>query len=263
LHQPFRDAARQLNRRCADFFLRLGLSGVREKARLGRHLLRRGSDAHISWRRVTGWRDAMVDDEWLNGVLLLLGVGRWSRGARQQVARLLAHHHLAVRRGEHRQQADFQLGATDAVPGNPDAVRSSEFRRAEMRGELLRREDELAIRLAAIPARRGVVEAVDHQLPFDGDGLIFLIVKIEAAAEAAHARLAWQVQHGGRPKRDDARWRLILILLLGLGIGIPKLLPALAKRPAFGANRQRAVPGRAQQHGDQQIAKRVFHDSHP
>ncbi|WP_202921592.1 hypothetical protein [Anatilimnocola aggregata] len=49
----------------------------------------------------------MIDYDRLDLALLYLGIGRWCRSARQQVARLLTHDHLPTAGGEDRQQADF------------------------------------------------------------------------------------------------------------------------------------------------------------
>lgn len=216
----------------------------------------------IIGRCITGRRHAVIDDEWLHGALLYLRIGLRSRGAGEQRARLLAHHHLAVRRAKDRQQADLELRPADAVPGNPDAVRSADFRGAVMCRQLLRREDKLSIGLAIFP-HDGVVEAIDDELPFDRHGLIFLVVEIQPAAEAAHARLARHVVHRRRPQRDNPRRRLIEILFLLLGIGIPEFLPALADRPALGLGRCRAGQRHSTKQHDQQIAQRAFHFSHP
>lgn len=133
---------------------------------------------------------------------------------------MFAHYHLAVVGREDRQQADLELRAADGIPGNPDAVRSAKFRRAEMRSQLLRCKDEFAIGFAAVGTLRGIIKAIDRELPFDGNGLIFRVVKVESPTIPAGRGFARHVVHRWRPERDHARRRLIVGLLI-LGIRIP------------------------------------------
>lgn len=263
LNQPFGHAAGDLNGCGPNVFLRRGLRCMRVETLLGGHALRGDAiHAQIIGRGVTRRSHAMIDDERLHHILLLLRVRGRSRGARQQVARLFAHHHLAVGGREHGQQTDFDLRTTDGVPGNPDAVRRAELGRAEVRCELLRGEDKLVIGFAAVGPRRGIVEAVDGELAFDGHGLIFVVVKVESSTKAAGRRFARRVVHGRGPERDHARRRLIVGFLI-LGIRIPKLLPTLGERPAFCSRHGRRGAREADDHGEQQDGERCFHDSHP
>jgi hypothetical protein len=193
LNQPFGDSPRELNRRDANVFTRRGLRRMGIDAWFGSHAW---LSARVIRRSKAGRRNAMIDDDRLHGILLHLRIWRQRGCARQQIARLFADNHLTFGGGEDGHQADFQLRPTDAIPRNPDAVGSTEFGGAEMAAELCAREHKLAIRLTAtIGLLSRVVVAIDNQLPFDGDGLILLVVKVQATAEASSWRLAGRVEH--------------------------------------------------------------------
>lgn len=173
---------------------------------------------------------------------------------------MFADNHLTRAGCEHRHQADFELLPTHCIPGNPDAVRSAEFGRAEVRAELRGGENEFAIGLPIRLLQR-IVVAIDDQLPFDGNGLIFLIVKVEPPTEAAGWRFAGGVVHRGRPERDHARRDLERLFLLRLRLGIEQLLQPAGHRPAFGRTE---VDAPCQSHqGEHCDAKRDLHGSHP
>lgn len=206
----------------------------------------------------------MIDDDRLDLAPLLLHSGGLCRGARQQVLRLFAHHQLPLGGGEDGEQADFQLRTAHGIPGNPDAIRSTELTGAEVVAQLLLGEDKLAIGFARISPRDRVVESIYHELSFDRNRLVFVVVEIDPAAKAARRGRARRAVHRWRPKSDDARWRLKDFLLF-FGIRVPEFVPTLTHRPAF-RERGAGGPTANQQTGDgnqRQIAKRVVHVSVP
>jgi len=71
-------------------------------------------------------------------------------------------------------------------------------------GELLRSETKLAIGHFAIAAARLVVViGVNNELAFYGNGLVFRIVEVDAAAEAPDRRFARFIEHGRAPKNGQ------------------------------------------------------------
>ncbi len=186
--------------------------------------------AEINGGLIADRRHPVIDDDRLHAALLRLRISCGRGRAGEYVPRLLGHHHLATGCREDREQADFELLPANRIPGNPNAVRRAEFRGAEVRAELFAREDKLAIRLATIDLLHRIVVSKDHELPFDRNWLVLVIVKIEPPAEAARGRLAGRVVHGGRPERHNSRGRLKQRFLF-FGIGIPELVPRLAHGP--------------------------------
>jgi hypothetical protein len=70
-------------------------------------------------------------------------------------------------------------------------------------GELLRCETEFAVGHFAIAALLVVVIGVNDELAFYGNSLVFRIVEVDAAAEAANRRFARFIEHGRAPKHGQ------------------------------------------------------------
>lgn len=110
--------------------------------------------------------------------------------AGQYVSRLVADDHRAGFGFEDRQQADLSALASGRVPGEPDAIGVADSRFAVMSGKLLRRIDVFPLGLPCAFRFDRVVESIDDELPGYGDRFVVLVVKVNAAAEAAGGRFA-------------------------------------------------------------------------
>lgn len=251
LDHPFRQARRQLDGRHADVLLLRSRHRVRIDARLN-SLGIPARSAHIFRRRnVAGRRDPVIDDDRLHHGLFLPRVGRRSRRAGEQITRLLAHHHLAAKRCEHRKQADLELWPADRIPGNPNAVGSAQLAGAEVFAELFGGEDELPVGYPGVLFRRGIVIAVDDKLPLDGNRLVLLVIEEQSAAESTLRGHAGRVVHRRGPEGDHADRSLKQMFLGGLRSRIEQLLQSAGHRPALGRPGIRAG-GQQSAHQDEQ-----------
>ncbi len=97
---------------------------------------------------------------------------------------MIAHQHLSCRRLEDGNDADRLLLSTDSIPGDPDAVRRSEIRDTEVLRKLFWSENIFPLRFVGLTFVI-VIEGVDNQFAFSGNGLMSLIVKVDASAESA------------------------------------------------------------------------------
>ncbi len=103
---------------------------------------------------------------------------------------MLAHHDAAFVGYEADDQADFLLRPAHFIPGQPHAVRMTQFRLAVMRGQLILGEHVFAIGLYVVRVAIGFVEKVNGQGAVNFYGLgFFTAVKQEPAAKAPRGHL--------------------------------------------------------------------------
>lgn len=104
------------------------------------------------------------------------------------------------------------LGGSAGVPGDPNVVGCAELAFGEVLGELFGCEAE-----AFIGGRFGVgilfaeafIEAVDDEFPFDGDGLGFFVIEVDASTEAAGDGVTWERENILRPDDGHAMRDLV------------------------------------------------------
>ena len=132
----------------------------------------------------------------------------------QQIDGRLSHHDGSGRGGKHGNQTDFTLFRGGTVPRNPNAVRSPQIGFAEVFGELLRRERELAARFASRRILRlRIVVTVHDELPVHRDRFFLAVVEIDPPSKTARRWLARLAEHIIRPDYGHVCRRAVLALL--------------------------------------------------
>lgn len=153
---------------------------------------------------------------------------------------LLTHHDLTAGCGKDGHETDVRLLAAHSVPWNPDAVGSTEVRLAVVLRELVGCESKFALRLSGFVQIGGIVIAIDHQLSFDRNSLILVIVEVDSPAETPSRWLLGLRNDICRPDGNHLRWRLILACL-DAGFWPPRklFLPVIVQRRTTGGQSNR------------------------
>lgn len=125
---------------------------------------------------------------------------------------LFADDDVALARGEPDDQADFFSGSPDLVPRNPEAVGVPDLRFAVVRGELLGREDVLAIRFDIVRRPPLFVKGIDDQSALDFDRVgVLAVVEHHPPAKTSRAGMSGPLQHGFMPNSHDAGRRIEVV----------------------------------------------------
>ena len=120
----------------------------------------------------------------------------------ENVGDLFPHDDFSARSRENWDETDALLFSADRVPWQPDTVRGAQIGLTVVLRELLRSEREFALWLPRLVWVVRFIVSVNDQLPFHGDGLVFVVVEVDSPAESACRWFFGLGQNVRRPDRD-------------------------------------------------------------